>query len=184
MQSGSSAGRFRPRVKPSHGAKCDGARSATGGRRPRAEEAGGAEEAAGAASTTSSSVHQRNATGTADPVKIGVFGLTCCYFFAQYEDYTDALRLEILQRQLVDAGTDRRGRAGQAVLGETATHLLARGKWSDCSKPLSRLDRDVKELASLDTNRRRSARIVSEVFMRLTRAVRGIWHWTSEHIGL
>ena len=119
-----------------------------------------------------------------DPVKIGVFGLTCCYFFAQYEDYTNTLRLEILQRQLVDAGTDRRGRAGQAVLGETATHLLARGKWSDCSKPLSRLDRDVKELASLDTNRRRSARIVSEVFMRLTRAVRGIWHWTSEHIGL
>ena len=119
-----------------------------------------------------------------DPVKIGVFGLTCRYSFAQYEDYTNTLRLEILQRQLVDAGTDRRGRAGQAVLGETATHLLARGKWSDCSKPLSRLDRDVKELASLDTNRRRSARIVSEVFMRLTRAVRGIWHWTSEHIGL
>jgi len=119
-----------------------------------------------------------------DPVKIGVFGLTCCYFFAQFEDYTNTLRLEILQRQLVDADRDRRGRAGQAVLGETATHPLARAERSDCSKPLSRLDRDVEELALLDTNRRRSARIVSEVFMRLTRAVMGIWHWTNEHIGL
>jgi len=119
-----------------------------------------------------------------DPVKIGVFGLTCCYFFAQFEDYTNTLRLEILQRQLVDADRDRRGRAGQAVLGETATHPLARAERSDCSKPFSRLDRDVEELALPDTNRRRSARIVSEVFMRLTRAVMGIWHWTNEHIGL
>jgi hypothetical protein len=34
-----------------------------------------------------------------DPVKIGVLGRTYCHFFAQYEDYTNTLRLEILQRQ-------------------------------------------------------------------------------------
>ncbi len=118
------------------------------------------------------------------PVKIDVFGRTCCHFFAQYEDYTDTLRLEILQRQLVDAAGDRRGGAGQAVLGETAAHLLASAERSLCPKPLSSLDRDVEEIPSLHTNGRRSARIVSEVFMRLARAVTGIWHWTSEHIGL
>lgn len=119
-----------------------------------------------------------------DPVKIGAFGQTCSHFFAQYEDYTNTLRLEILQRQLVDAGGDRRGRAGQAVLGETAAHLLARAERSLCPKLLSSLDRDVEEIPSLHTNGRRSARILSEVFMRLVRAVTGIWRWTGEHIGL
>ena len=119
-----------------------------------------------------------------DPVKIGVFGLTCCHFFAQYEEYTNTLRLEILQRQLVDAGGERRGWAGQAVLGETPTHLSPTAERSDCPKPLSNLDHDVEEIPSLDTNGRGSAQIVSEVFMRLTRAVTGIYRWTNEHIGL
>lgn len=115
-----------------------------------------------------------------DPVKIGVFGLTCCHFFAQYRDYTNTLRLEILQRQLVDAGGDRRGQAGQPALDETATHLFAKV----CPKPLSSLDRHVEEFPPLDANGRRSARGISEVFMRLARAVTDIWHWTNEHIGL
>ena len=119
-----------------------------------------------------------------DPVKIGAFGLTCCHFFAQYKDYTNTLRLEILQRQLVDAGRDRRGQAGQAAPGETATHLFARAERLDYPIPLSSLDRDVEEIPSLGANGRRSARGISEVFLRLARAVTDIWHWTNERIGL
>jgi hypothetical protein len=119
-----------------------------------------------------------------DPVKIGVLGRTCCHFFAQYEDYTNTLRLEILQRQLVDARRECPERAGHAALGETAMRLFTRADRLDCQKSLSSFDREVEEIPSLDANGRRSARSVSEVFMRLARAVSDIWHWTNEHIGL
>src|SRR4029077_10103386 len=174
LQSGPSAGRFRPGLSQAMGLNVMGHDPQLEADLRELKRLGARRKLLALRATTFIERAPKECYGDCrDPVKIGVFGLTCCYFFAQYEDYTNTLRLEILQRQLVDAGRDRRGRAGQADLGETAMHLLARAERSDCSKPLSRLDLDVEELVSLDTNRRRSARVVSEVFMRLTRAVMG-----------
>ncbi len=117
-----------------------------------------------------------------EPVKIGVLGRTCCDFFAQYEDYTNTLRLEIMQRQLVDAR--RNCHARQVVLGETTADLLARAERSARPKPLPSLDRDVEEIPLSDANGRRNTRIVSELCMRLARTVMGVCRWTCEHIGL
>jgi len=37
-----------------------------------------------------------------EPARIGVLGLTCCHFYEQYRRYNETLRLETLQRQVIE----------------------------------------------------------------------------------
>ena len=45
-----------------------------------------------------------------DPVKIGVLGMTCCNFYAHFEHYNSTMRLELTQRNIVEATRDKHRR--------------------------------------------------------------------------